>query len=110
MNKELKDSVMETALDEIGGLLREHIHDIDKSMCAMLQDHDKESPLKYNVSLGLVLEPRADQCLVSAKISYSVKHSDKSVGQLADPMQTKFQFSDGGKDANGNPVISVKAS
>ena len=93
MRKETHDAMIETALDEIGGLLREHLPTIDKSMQQCLAVSDPEKVFKFNVAIGLVIEPRgSDAAKLTAKISYSVKHSDESTGQIVDPLQVKMVF------------------
>lgn len=92
MNRILKERLVGTAIVEINGVLRDHINRIDDSMALALEDYDGEKPFKYPVSLGLVIQPMGDACKVSAKISYSVRHVDESVGQIVDPNQMKMSF------------------
>ena len=83
-----KTMVIDAAVDELRGLLNEHIDTIDQSMQSMLAEHQKESEFKYKVGLGLSLVPRPDTTKVSASISYSVRHSDETAGYDVDPNQT----------------------
>ena len=92
MDMTMKMEVIEVATNELRGLLEEHMDTIDQSMQSMLAEHDKESEFTYSVAMGLKLTPRPDTTKVSAKISYSVKHSDETVGAVADPAQMKIEF------------------
>ena len=93
MKHETQNALIETALDEIGGLLREHMPTIDRSMQSSAAVSDPEKTFKYPVSLSIVIEPRgADASRVTAKISYSVRHTDESIGQEVDPNQMKMSL------------------
>lgn len=98
MNQLMKDKLVETAMDEINGMLREHIDRIDKSMVSALEDHDGEKQFKYPIALGLVIKPVGGACHVTAKISYSVRHADESIGQMVDPNQMKINFPEPDKE------------
>lgn len=92
MTPQMKEEVIDVAMTELRGILTEHIESIDESMQTMLADWEKETEFSYPVSLGLKLTPRASAVKVCAKISYSVRHSDETVGGVADPNQMKMEL------------------
>ena len=94
MDMNMKTQVIDAAIQELTGLLNEHIDTIDQSMQSALVEWDKDSAFSYPVSLGLKITPYDRQAKVSAKISYSVKHSDETVGQTVDPDQMTMNLED----------------
>ena len=88
----MKTDLIEASIAELRGLLEEHIDTIDQSMQSALAEHDKESAFVYPVALGLKITPYDQQAKVVAKISYSVKHSDETAGQIVDPHQMKMEI------------------
>ena len=94
MDSNMKSQLIEAAVSELTGLLNEHIDTIDQSMQSALVEWEKESAFSYPVSLGLKITPYDRQAKVCAKISYSVKHSDETIGQTVDPDQMKMNLED----------------
>lgn len=92
MTNQMKTDLIEASIAELRGLLEEHIDTIDQSMQSALAEHDKESAFVYPVALGLKITPYDQQAKVVAKISYSVKHSDETAGQIVDPHQMKMEI------------------
>ena len=92
MTNEMKTDLIEAAVSELRGLLNEHIDTIDTSMQSALAEYDKESAFVYPVALGLKITPYDQQAKVCAKISYSVRHSDETIGQVVDSHQMKMEI------------------
>jgi len=92
MTNQMKSDLIDAAVAELSGLLNEHIDTIDQSMQSALAEWDKETAFVYPVSLGLKITPYDQQAKVCAKISYSVKHSDETAGQIVDPNQMKMEI------------------
>lgn len=94
MKPELQKEIIDGAMSEIRALMTEHMAAIDKSLQSMYAEHESDKQFKYPVNLGIVIEPHGPTAKVSAKISYSVKHSDESIGVVADPDQMKMDLED----------------
>ena len=92
MTNQMKADLIEAAVSELRGLLNEHIDTIDSSMQSALAEHDKETAFVYPVALGLRITPYDQQAKVVARISYSVRHSDETAGQVVDPHQMKMEI------------------
>jgi len=92
MLEKLMDEVYTAGTNEINALLKEHMPKINKAMMSMAAETDSEKTLKYPVKLTLVIEPHNAQAKVTAKISYSVSHSDETEGIMVDPNQMTLGF------------------
>ena len=83
MKEDMKQKILDSANDEIMGLLKGNIDAIIKALEDAIQNHAAEKQLKYGINIGLILEPMYPDMKVSAKLSFAVKFADESIGTIA---------------------------
>ena len=89
MDAATRQNALASAREQVAGLLDENwvriIEDMYTSAIAFAESHPDGGTFKFNVSCGVTLEPRGAECAVSAKVRWSVAHSDETDGAIVSP-------------------------
>ena len=87
MNEEFKSKALKAALAETRAMLEEHwteiMDDYEQAAIVHAEEHapDDNAKFKFGVSLGTLMQPEGRDIKVSAKIRWSVTHTDESEGR-----------------------------
>ena len=95
---DMQEKVLKASLEQVSDILTENWMEIVGCLARSYAEHasnnpDATKPFKYNVNLGLELQPRGSDMKVSAKIGYDVKHKDSTLGQVVS-MQPELPIDD----------------
>ena len=88
MQQELKDKTLAAAIIQVTEVLTQNWDDATKGFEKAYSESDPEAKFKFNIGLGVKLTPKAEAIGVYADLSFTLKHSDSSMGQTVDMQPT----------------------
>ena len=88
---EIKDAIINSASEQIRGLLETHFPSISKSATENFIDSDDQPEPKAKANLTVEFDPLAQAPAVRVKITRTTRYTDESEQEI-DPLQSKLGF------------------